>query len=436
MPDILDALIVGGGAAGLAALRELDRAGLRVRCIEAAERIGGRILAVRDPFSPTSVELGAEFVHGRPPEIWGIAAAAGLTIAERGWNAIRLDGGKVARDSEEDRSNGVDAVMSAMEKAADQGPDESFKSFIERSQFPTAVQRQATRYVEGFNAADAAIVGIASLAQDARAAEKIDGDRSFFFPHGYDSVPLALLRGIERLDDKLHLNAVVERIEWQPGQAATHVRSALNGRRETLLARRAIITVPLGVLQAEPDDHGAIRFDPEPVETLAAARSLAFGQVFRVTLRLHSGFWERRPELSHAGFIFSDEPVFPTWWRQYPVHSPLITGWSAGRAAVPLLGETRSAIVSRAIATFERISGVSPLPVQAAYFHDWHADPFARGAYSYVPAGKLAQREILAEPVADTLYFAGEATDLEGHSATVHGAIASGIRAARHVIAR
>jgi monoamine oxidase len=85
--------------------------------------------------------------------------------------------------------------------------------------------------------------------------------------------------------------------------------------------------------------------------------------------------------------------------------------------------------------SLEKVSGISPLPVLAAHFHDWHADPFFRGAYSYVPAGKLAARKTLAETVADTLYFAGEATDLEGHSATVHGAIATGIRAARHVIA-
>jgi monoamine oxidase len=73
--------------------------------------------------------------------------------------------------------------------------------------------------------------------------------------------------------------------------------------------------------------------------------------------------------------------------------------------------------------------------LEAAYSHDWHGDPFACGAYSYVPAGALAARKILAEPVADTLYFAGEATNLNGHSATVHGAIASGKRAARQCIA-
>jgi monoamine oxidase len=202
-----------------------------------------------------------------------------------------------------------------------------------------------------------------------------------------------------------------------------------------LTARCAIVTIPLGVLQAEPDERGAIRFDPEPAEHLAAARALAFGQVCRVTLRLHASFWERRPELSRAGFVFSDLPVFPTWWRPYPVHTPLMTGWSAGPAAAPLAGQPRTAVISRAMESLEKVSGISPLPVLAAHFHDWHADPFFRGAYSYVPAGKLAARKTLAETVADTLYFAGEATDLEGHSATVHGAIATGIRAARHVIA-
>ena len=86
--------------------------------------------------------------------------------------------------------------------------------------------------------------------------------------------------------------------------------------------------------------------------------------------------------------------------------------------------------------SFERIAGVASLPVLAAHFHDWHADPFFRGAYSYVPAGRMQAREKFATPVADTLYFAGEAASLDGHSATVHGAIGSGLRAARAVVGR
>ena len=69
-------------------------------------------------------------------------------------------------------------------------------------------------------------------------------------------------------------------------------------------------------------------------------------------------------------------------------------------------------------------------------FTTWHADPFSRGAYSYVPAGALSARARLSEPVEDTLYFAGEATDLAGYGGTVHGAIASGRRAAGQILAR
>jgi monoamine oxidase len=73
--------------------------------------------------------------------------------------------------------------------------------------------------------------------------------------------------------------------------------------------------------------------------------------------------------------------------------------------------------------------------LESWYFHDWQADPFARGAYSFVLAGGLDARAALAQPLDDTLFFAGEATNSDGHTATVHGAIASGRRAAREVIA-
>jgi monoamine oxidase len=67
--------------------------------------------------------------------------------------------------------------------------------------------------------------------------------------------------------------------------------------------------------------------------------------------------------------------------------------------------------------------------------HDWQADPFARGAYSYVTVGGDKARSALAEPLADTLFFAGEAADTEGEAGTVAGALQSGARAARQVLA-
>ncbi len=71
--------------------------------------------------------------------------------------------------------------------------------------------------------------------------------------------------------------------------------------------------------------------------------------------------------------------------------------------------------------------------VEEGYFHNWSRDPYTRGAYSYVTVGGLEKLAPLARPIADTLYFAGEGTDTEGHTGTVHAALATGERAARQI---
>lgn len=437
MPADVEVVIVGAGASGIAALRELDGAGRRVLCLEARDRIGGRILTIRDPLLPAPIELGAEFVHGRPPEIWETIRSGRLTAYDCAERAVHLKHGKPNGDR--DAWESIDHVMSDMQAAASEGEDQSFASFLEQSSYSEGAKRLAASYVEGFNAARKEVIGIASLAEDARAADEIDGDRSFRILNGYDSVTLHLLNGIREIATKLSLNSIVEKIDWNQGAATVHFRSALTGEVRKLRTRRVIITIPLGALQMSSEAPGVIRFEPQPVEILSAARALRVGHVIRLVLRFGEAFWESNDEISDAGFLFSDERLFPTWWTSLPVHTPVITAWSAGPHADGLLGQSRSVVVSEAIAAFARITGcarerLSDL-VEAAYVHGWDEDPFARGGYSYVPAGALAARKRLAEPVAETLYFAGEATDLNGHSGTVHGAIASGKRAARQCIA-
>jgi monoamine oxidase len=413
---LYDAVIIGAGAAGLAALRELHKAGLSVACIEALDRIGGRIYTVHDPASASAIELGAEFVHGRPSEIFDLIAEAGLPVVERVHEIYHPGDAKREPDD-----GGMWRLLSAMEEAAENGPDESFADFATRAPFDERAKRAATRYVEGFNAARAGIVGIHSLAQEAKAAEAIEGDRAFHLARGYHSVARALLpAGAE-----LRLNTVAESVAWKRGEATVYVRSAIDGSRDALTARRLIITVSLGVLQA-----GAIEFDPEPSEAMEAAHSLAFGQAMRVTLR-----FDQAPKFLRPGFLLSEEPVFPTWWSALPEHAPIITGWSAGPKADALLGQSKETVIARAVESLSRIAGGQLPEIATAYFHDWYADPCFRGAYSYVPAGKLDERAALAQPVEETLYFAGEAANTAGHGATVHGAIESGCRAARCVIA-
>lgn len=432
-----DVVIVGAGAAGLAALRDLDRAGMRVLCLEARDRIGGRIYTMRDVRSPIPIELGAEFVHGLPREIVDVAESAPLTLYKCMEHAVHVRNGRVQK--REDAWLQVDEVMKAMDAAVKRGRDETFAEFLAGLDASRGAKELATSYVEGFNAARADIIGIKSLVKDQEAADEIDGDRSFRLMQGYDAVAGWMIHGIEDLQSKLKLSYEVRAIGWTPGNARIEFASAVSAATETVQAGKVVVTAPLGVLQADASAPGTIRFNPEPDDVLQAAKQLRFGQVVRLILRFRHAVWEENEEFTETGFLLSDEKHFPTWWTPLPVQARSITGWSSGRRPGELLGLSKNEIVRHALHDLARILGTKDAKLagllEAAYFHDWHADVFARGAYSYVPAGAMNAREKLAQPVGDTIYIAGEATELNGHSATVHGAIASGRRAARQILA-
>jgi monoamine oxidase len=143
------------------------------------------------------------------------------------------------------------------------------------------------------------------------------------------------------------------------------------------------------------------------------------------------------PRLS---FVLSDDPVMPTWWTSYPVLAPVLTGWVGGPRAARLGGESDAGLAEQALAALARVLHVPRVELDARlvdwHVHNWTADPFSRGAYSYVRVGGLEAPARLAQPVQRTLYFSGEATDDHGHTGTVHAALAAGQRAARALIAQ
>jgi len=403
---------------------------MRVSCLEATGRVGGRIRTGHDPLASFPVELGAEFIHGRSPDIWRLIESAGLIAYERTARALYIEKGGEARHAKLDEfSEPVLARLAESERRQ----DESFDNFLRRSHQPAKLKNWARAYVEGFNAARKERISVRSLKQDAIAADEIEGDHVFKLLGGYDSLVRHLVGSIPDHRSVVRLHFVVEGVQWRRGRVTVHFRSSLHNSQGSLHAKRLIVTVPLGVLRAEVGDAGAIHFDPEPLAIRQAARSLEFGQVYRMTFRFRDPFWENDPRFRGTGFWLSHERLFPTWWTNHPVLTPTVTGWSAGPAADPLLGIGRREVVSAALASLAKIIGRKiPRPL-AAYFHDWQADPFFGGAYSYVPVNAMPAREILARPVDKTLFFAGEATDTHGHGATVHGAISSGMRAARQV---
>jgi monoamine oxidase len=220
---------------------------------------------------------------------------------------------------------------------------------------------------------------------------------------------------------ELRVGARVSDVQWKRG--AVSVSGSFLGERFTARAKRAIVTLPLGVLQAGP-----LRFP----EKRAALRKLASGPVVRVAMRFHRPFWEKRAP--GVAFFHSAGAPFPTCWTALPMRAPLLTAWAGGPKATRLTGSSARKLVDAALGSVESIFGKGPRALLAgAYVQDWMHDPYSRGAYSYVLVGGMGAHEELAVPLGRTVFFAGEATESE-EAGTVAAALRSGVRAAREAL--
>ncbi len=333
MPDHAkaDVIIVGGGASGIAAATALASAGLSIKLLEARDRIGGRIFTLQDQKLRAPIELGAEFIHGRPPEILDLLKARHVQIREVDGDNWCVEEGRV---SPCDFFSEVDQILQKM--SDHKNGDESFTDFLKHYSsrlHDTPSLRQAkqwaTGYVSGFNAADPALISVKWLLQGMRAEEEIEGDRAFRAEHGYADLIEIFQKQLQDSGISLQKNTVVESIQWRPGQVEITAVGATG--TATFSVPRMLITVPLGVLQARTDDKGAISFAPElPQQKQNAIRNIAMGKVIRVTLRFRERFWEDLPHfretdfksMDRMSFLFSHDDWFPTWWATAPVKLP------------------------------------------------------------------------------------------------------------------
>jgi monoamine oxidase len=448
MANDCDVAIIGAGAAGLAAAVQLSEAGISVRVLEARDRIGGRIFTRRDPLSGAPVELGAEFIHGRPRAIFDLVKKSRMEVTEvDGDNWCSRDG----RLAPCEFFGKVDEILSKMTGSQ---PDESFSEFLERC-WPNPhrdpkreqAKQRALAYVSGFNAADPGNVSVHWLVQEMEAEEKTGSDRAFRLQSGYAALVALLENQARQAGVAIQRESVVESIRWPPGVAEVCGQGA-NGEF-AISARSVLVTVPLAVLQAEPGEKGAIALEPAlPREKIEAMQKLEMGKVIRVVFCFRNRFWNqisphsektRGQTLEDMSFLFSQNDLFPTWWTTMPQKLPMITAWATFRAAEELSGKSDDFVIGQGLRVLAGLLGVDRRKVEsefeAAYFHDWQNDPFSRGAYSYGKVGCNGAAEALGRPVDDTLFFAGEATDNTGNNGTVHAAIASGYRAAGEILA-
>lgn len=415
---IYDVLVVGAGVAGLAAGRVLAEAGKRVFLLEARNRVGGRIWSIPVPGSELPAELGAEFVHGRPPELLSLIQEAGLRIYE-------LDGKQICFEQGRLQECSSDATSSLFEELSENGPDLSFAEWIEQKHIPGKATQAAMNFVEGFNAADARRIGTAALAKQQKAEDAIEGDLAFRIEGGYSALPDFLLKRFEAAGGNIRLSAPVEAIVWQKDAVRVITQT------DEFTARKCLVTLPLGVLQS-----GRVLFDPEPQDVMQAARRLAMGSARRITYLFREQFWKQNAvEMS---FLFSDEGLPRVWWTPSPKTIPQITGWIGGPKALASEYSDDEQFAQSGLRLLAKMFSQTEDSLRALlagwHTHDWQRDPFSLGAYSYAPKGAVDASEAMTMSLEETLYFAGEHTDTTGHWGTVHGALGSGQRAAKQIL--
>jgi monoamine oxidase len=416
-------LIVGAGAAGLIAARELARAGKRVTILEARERCGGRIYPLPIAEFGYPAEGGAEFVHGAATMTRAVMREAGLRLLGRSGTRWSTRSGALMPD---DRALPyADRFYRALMGVKDDLPIAEFLETHFAEPHYDQLRHSITRTVEGYDAADPRLASTLALRDEWMARD--DG------PHGriaggYGALIGCLEAECRRRGAAIHLGAVVSALDETPAGIAARCRDGA-----VFAADMAVLTVPPPLLRE-------IALPPAVRERAAAAADIGFGNVVKILLRFATKWWaeHRGVDLADLSFLISDAAV-PTWWTQYPDTHPVLTGWYAGPRADRVSSLTEAELVEMGLTSLAEIFDLPADRIRrdlvASRAINWGNDPFARGAYSYATPKTRAAQSVLKASSAGGIFFAGEALYAGPDMGTVEAALASGLETAQLILA-
>lgn len=400
-----DLVVIGGGAAGVAAARRLAAAQVPTVVLEARSRLGGRAWTLRSADLP--LDLGCGWLHSADENEWSaIAAELGFTIDRTPppWGARRRTIGFPPGDEKDFRA-AADRFFARLEQAANAREDRPASEFLEPGNRWNPLLNALSTYISG---AELDLVSVRDL------GNYRDSGENWRVVEGYGTL-------VETFGAPLDI-----RLEC-PATLVDH--SGANLRIETpkgaIRARAAIITVPTNMIARETP-----RFVPALPEKLVAAAALPLGLDDKFFLHID------RPDdvpLETRLFGALDQPGTGSYHLR-PFGRPVIECYFGGRLAWELEQEDGDAFARAAIDQIAAHLGHDIRKrLHPIFGSAWGLDPYAGGAYSYARPGHAEARSVLAATVEDRLFFAGEACSVNDYS-TAHGAYRTGEEAAEAVL--
>jgi monoamine oxidase len=405
---------------------ELCAAGKKTAIIEARERMGGRIHTVYDRHFSLPVESGAEFVHGELEITKSLIKKAGLKEKKVKGSIWQKKEGKLCE--QEDFIEDYDLLEKKFkELKEDISVSEFFDRYLDGEKFEQ-VRYTLKNYVEGYYAGSISNASALALCRELTESS----DKQFRIEEGYQKLADHLANDCREKGCIIYSGSIVKTVSWKKN----NVTVTTNEGNE-FYSKKIIITVPVGVLRG-----GSIHFQPSIDNKIDIANQLGFGPVIKIILEFKTAFWltqqvTQQKDLSDLSFLFSREAV-PVWWTQFPERSGMLTGWLGGPNAAALENYPNAELIDLALLSLASIFELEPLSLREtlkkAHVHNWSADPYTAGGYSYevVNGSKLIAQ--MKEPVENTIWFAGEGLFDGAEIGTVEGALYTGRETARQVI--
>lgn len=418
-PDIVDVLIIGAGIAGLGAAHRLKNSGLNVTIIEARNRIGGRTW--------TDYNLGVPFDHGAS-WIHGVDNNPIVELAKQcdaRFKETNFPGGCLLFDKQLQLipTQQLLEFDSEFKDMLNQGGvyARSLTHDISLTQAIAACAPSKIRESDIFNWRLELLTSYTGANEESLSAgfwdqEEILSGGNYLMLNGYGPIIDYLAKNCN-----ISLNNKVTSINYE------NTNIVVTTQQGNFLARTVLITVPLGVLQL-----GNINFVPElPAYKKQSIARLQMGVLDKITLKFPNVFWPAQQAIGYCEENYHTAPIFINY--HYYFKQPILVGFVAGELAQRLEQDDDKIIVQQAIEKLHQLFGSNIPAPNAALITRWANDEFSYGSYSYIPVGASGKDyAVLAEPVANRIFFAGEATHRQ-YPASTHGAYLSGIREAERI---